>query len=451
MTTETNILRPDVATFIDRALMIESDPKAVEFLRFCLQSEWPHAEIERYAPEAGMPDPKMRWNRYQLVFLAADLSRIGQSGLAWLKALRQNPETPPIIMLSNESDEDVATRAIKLGAAGYLSKSKMSPSRLVETALEALKEGAEARANLDMTMSTGAVSGLHSSVKRSEVGSRPTPSSPQRRNSLANGEPPRVPGFRVLNKIADGGMASVFFVERLEDQERMVLKTLPIVASETDPEYISRFMGEFDLIMRIDHPNVVKVHERGICGDFAYIAMEYLAEGDLKSALAQGVVLHVALEFAQQIAGGLQAIHSMGVVHRDVKPANILFASDHRLVLSDFGISKDLTSSRKNTLPGTTLGTPAYLSPEQITGEGVDHRSDLYSLGIIVYEMLVGQRPYSGRNTTELLEAHMKQPIPRLAPELKKYQSIIDGLLAKDPDDRFQSADELLKGFEWVK
>ncbi|MFN0315601.1 MAG: protein kinase domain-containing protein [Burkholderiales bacterium] len=450
MTTETNIIRPDIATFIDRALMIESDPKAAEFVRYCLQSEWPHAEIERYAPEAGIPDPNMKWGRYQLVFLAADLSRIGQSGLAWLKALRQNPETPPIIMLSDESDEDVATRAIKLGAAGYLSKSKMSPSRLVETALEALKEGAEARVNLDMTLDTAAAAATHSSVKRSDVQSRSL-SPPARRNSLANGEPPRVPGFRVLNKIADGGMASVFFVERLEDQERMVLKTLPIVPSETDPEYISRFMGEFDLIMRIDHPNVVKVHERGICGDFAYIAMEYLAEGDLKSALSQGVVLHVALEFAQQIAAGLQAIHAVGVVHRDVKPANILFSSDHRLVLSDFGISKDLTSSRKNTLPGTTLGTPAYLSPEQVTGGAVDHRSDLYSLGIIVYEMLVGQRPYNGRNTSELLDAHLKQPIPRLAAELKKYQSIIDGLLAKDPDDRFQSADELLKGFEWVK
>lgn len=246
-------------------------------------------------------------------------------------------------------------------------------------------------------------------------------------------------------------MATVYFVERLEDQERMVLKTLPIVPSETAPEFISRFRGEFDLIMRIDHPNVVRVHERGICGDFAYIAMEYLAEGDLKSALAQGVVLPVALDFAAQIASALHAIHAMGVVHRDIKPANILFGRDHRLVLSDFGISKDLTNSKKHTLPGTTLGTPAYLSPEQVTGAPVDFRSDLYSLGIIIYEMLAGQRPFTGRNTSELLDAHLTQPIPRLAPNLRKYQSIIDGLLAKDPDDRFQSADDLLKGFEWVK
>jgi serine/threonine-protein kinase PpkA len=141
----------------------------------------------------------------------------------------------------------------------------------------------------------------------------------------------------------------------------------------------------------------------------------------------------------------------MDIVHRDLKPANILLRDNATLAISDFGVAKYLATCEILTKDNAFIGTLYYISPEQISDRRVDRRSDLYSLGVILFEMLTGTKPFHGKAVSDLFRAHLSAPIPRLPPALTVYQPVIDGLLAKDPDDRFQTTDDLLAGLEWVE
>jgi serine/threonine-protein kinase PpkA len=173
--------------------------------------------------------------------------------------------------------------------------------------------------------------------------------------------------------------------------------------------------------------------------------MEFLPSGTLASRIREGITTRVAIRLASQIAQALDAIHSRGIVHRDLKPANILFRADGRPVLVDFGLARDLTVSSTLTIAGSAfIATPRYMSPEQCVGKQVDARSDLYSLGCILYEMLTGTKIYDSANAADVIGMHVKAPIPQLAVLLADYQPILNKLLAKEPADRYQSAADVL-------
>lgn len=257
------------------------------------------------------------------------------------------------------------------------------------------------------------------------------------------GRPLQIKGYRVLSKIGEGGMSNVFLAERDTDGTQVALKILNARPSD-DKQLLQRFIQESALISDIDHPNVVKIFDKGFTDDYAYIAMEYFTGGSLKDVIAGGLTPRQALSLLAQASAALAEIHRLGIVHRDVKPANMMLRADGTMVLADFGIAKRTEGSMDRTVHGEFFGTPYYISPEQANGKPATARSDIYSLGIIFYEMLMNRRPFDGNSIVELISQHVHAPVPRLPEAMADYQVLLDGMLAKDPEERLQNADEVL-------
>jgi class 3 adenylate cyclase len=264
---------------------------------------------------------------------------------------------------------------------------------------------------------------------------------------------PSIDGYVVLEKIGEGGMSSVFLAEESGDAaghgRKVVLKILKGRRSE-DEVLWSRFFQECAILSSVEHPNVVRIYDQGFADDLAYIAMEHLAGGTLRELIKRRVWPREALRLLSQAAAGLAEIHRHGIVHRDIKPANLMLRDESTVVLTDFGVAKRLGRAAEQTLHGEIIGTPFYLSPEQAAGEPVTARADLYSLGVIFFEMLTGARPFDGETIQEILGQHMCAPVPRLPAALGSYQGIVDGLLAKRAQERFASAKALLAAIEGI-
>src|SRR6185295_9675545 len=194
----------------------------------------------------------------------------------------------------------------------------------------------------------------------------------------------------------------------------------------------------------IDNPYVAKIYDQDFGGELAYIAMEFVPSGTLAGRMRDGFELRDTLRLVEQIAHALEAIHAAGIVHRDLKPANILFRADGRPVIVDFGLAKDLAMDSTLTGQQRLLATPRYMSPEQCMGKPVDARSDLYSLGAILYEMLTRERLYASAGPADLMRMHVTAPVPKLPEALAAHQPLLERMLAKDPADRFKSASDLV-------
>jgi serine/threonine-protein kinase PpkA len=257
------------------------------------------------------------------------------------------------------------------------------------------------------------------------------------------GEELRIRGYKVLEKIGEGGMSSVFLADDEVHGRKAVLKILKVRRKE-DEELWQRFFQECAILSAIDHEHVVRIYDQGFGDEMAYIAMEHLGGGSLREVIDRGLSRRQALSLLSQAASGLAAIHSRGIVHRDIKPANLMLRTEGVLVLTDFGVAKRTEHASGHTIQGEVLGTPHYISPEQAQAGEVGPSADLYSLGVIFYEMLTGKRVFTGETILEILSQHIIAPIPRLPAELEDYQPLIDGLLAKRPKDRFEDADALL-------
>ena len=257
----------------------------------------------------------------------------------------------------------------------------------------------------------------------------------------------RIPGYTLEDELGSGAMATVYQATQ-ENLERKVALKLMAKHLAVNSEYHERFLNEAKNIAKLNHPNVITIHEVDVYDSHYYIAMEHLGGGTLQERIKQGITPDQALRITQQVAAALECAHRQQIVHRDVKPANILFRDDGTAVLSDFGIAKNLNNDANLTKDGLVIGTPAYLSPEQATGKPVDERSDLYALGIVFYEMLTGEAPYKSGDTTSLVMMHITAPIPSLPRSLSNYQRIVDRLMAKNPEDRFQTAAALIQAID---
>ncbi len=258
---------------------------------------------------------------------------------------------------------------------------------------------------------------------------------------------PQIPGYRLEKILGKGAMATVYLAIQ-ESLDRQVALKLLSAKLGNDPTFNKRFIKEGKTVARLAHPHIVTIYDTGSHQEQFYIAMEYLEGGSLKERIKAGLSPDQAADYLCQIAQALGYAHRQHCIHRDIKPANILFRNTETAVLSDFGIAKNLEDKTQLTAAGWRIGTPNYMSPEQALAKPVDARSDLYSLGILFYEMLTGTRPYKGADAFETALLHVKAPIPVLPEPLKRFQPVMNRLLAKDPEARFASADELIQAVQ---
>ena len=412
-----------------RVLIIDDSSDFRALLRLYLNKELKDIEIVDYDfDNLGKPPDNYDWSQFDILFLDYKLGP-REDGLKWLKEFRNKPGFPPTIVLTAEGDEYIAVKAIKLGAADYINKVDIKPKVIAEMVNEALEFSK--RSITDQEREISEATQIIKKVHKKE-------SIPDAGLDI---------GFKFVRIIGQGAMSKVYLAERVKDKMTVVLKILDLTRVE-EPKLIQRFIQEANLISELNSPFVVKIYDHGITEEYGYIAMEFFSRGDLKQRVEFGLNPEIAIIYATHIAYGLEQIHAIDVVHRDLKPANIMFRGDDSLALADFGISKKMDQVSDITTLGQILGTPHYMSPEQGEGLEVDTRADLYSLGVLLYEMLTGDKPFTAQTPAALIYQHVTGPIPRLPSKLKQYQDVVDGLLAKRPEDRIQTAREVINILE---
>ncbi|HKE47430.1 MAG TPA: protein kinase, partial [Rhodanobacteraceae bacterium] len=246
-----------------------------------------------------------------------------------------------------------------------------------------------------------------------------------------------ISGYRLLRQLGRGGMATVYLAVQESVDREVALKVMS-PALLADPNFGERFLREAKIAAKLHHRHVVGIHDVGRSGDYHYMAMEYLGGGPVLHKDGNPRPVSFALRVIREIATALDYAHKKGFVHRDVKPDNILLRDDGTSVLTDFGIARALDPAAKMTQTGAVVGTPHYMSPEQARGRPIDGRSDLYGLGIVLYEMLVGRVPYQADDSLAVGIMHISQPVPVLPDAIARLQPLITRMLAKDPEDRYQ-------------
>ena len=379
-------------------------------------THWPDAIISAYDPiVAGRLPTEFSGAGNDIVLLGSE-----QGDVHPLETLAQFiavPRFPPVIFFGDASDDPEHAR--ELGASGFFRRKNMPHNAFVATLDEVLR----------------------SEGKTAETGFLFVGNVDEERYPL-------IKGYRLLKKLAISEHSAVYLARKDSTDVSIVLKVLRHSPDFSDGiDAFDRFLQEYALIAELDHPNIVKIYDLGVGDNHAHIAMEYVAGGDLKRRIKRGVKAADAVRYTKEIAGALSRIHAVGILHRDLKPGNIMFRADSSLALIDFGLAKRMRLDKEITNSGQIFGTPYYMSPEQGQGNKVDIRSDLYSLGVIFYEMLTGEKPFHAGDAMGIIYQHNEAPVPVLPQRFAKYQSILNLLLAKKPDDRVQTADEVL---EWL-
>ena len=408
-------------------LIVDESREFRSTLAGMLRERWPEAQTEEWDPrERGNPHAALLHERYDAVLL--DTEPAGEDGLAWVTDIRRAPDAPPVVLLTGAGGDSLAVRAMKAGAADFLRKAGLASERLARALEDALREQEARRAEV-----AGAPPAFQRTVQL-DVRKIGVP---------LNYDDRPIPGYRSLRKIGEGGMAQVYLAEREKDGLQLVLKVLDPNLRE-DQIFLRRFQQEYRLVSGVQDEFVAHIYDHGFAGERPYIAMEYLSGGTLAARMQGGLSSLAALRICSQIARALDAIHSHGIVHRDLKPQNILFRENGRPVIVDFGLAKSVGAKSTFTRFGEVIATPRYMSPEQCMGKPVDERSDLYSLGCILYEMLTGSKIYDSATAADVIGMHVKAPVPKLAVLLADHQPLLDKLLAKSPEDRYQNATEVL-------
>ncbi|MBT6273723.1 MAG: protein kinase [Chromatiales bacterium] len=256
-----------------------------------------------------------------------------------------------------------------------------------------------------------------------------------------------IPGYDIGDPVGKGGMATVYRAVQDSLGRPVALKVLSPEFADA-PEFTQRFLNEGRMLASVVHRNVITIHDIGVVDGMHYIAMEYLEGDHLGKRIRKGLSVEVSVGYLLTLADALGVAHERGIVHRDLKPSNVLFRSDGTLLLSDFGIAKQLGDDYDLTVTGSAIGSPQYLSPEQARGKTVDPRADIYSLGIILFEMLTGSRPFKGDSSFETMMMHVETPMPPLPDWALAFQPVVDSMTAKDPDDRFPDVVSLRRALE---
>ncbi len=396
-----------------RLLYIEDDPKSRARIRHHLSCRWPDVELTAWAPvQRGALPPEFLAQGYDAVLLAQ--SWPGGDGLEWLRDLATRPGFAPVIFLADRDSAQVREAAESWSAFAVLCKERIAHESLLEAVQRA---GLQHRRQLaDWRVS------------------------PAAEESRRFGDA-RIPGYRRARLLARGSVSQLYIAESEKAGALVVLKVTPSQRNASGIDQVfDRFLQEYEITTKVRHPNVVRLYELGVADDHAYLAMEYFPLGDLRRRMRAGLSPAEALGIAAQIARVLAAIHAAGVLHRDLKPGNIMMRSESQVALIDFGLAKHLALDLELTDTGLIFGTPHYMSPEQGHGQALDARSDLYSLGIVLFEMLAGAKPYTADNPMAVLYMHRNAPLPLLPESLASLQPLLDALLAKLPAERIADA-----------
>lgn len=250
-----------------------------------------------------------------------------------------------------------------------------------------------------------------------------------------------IPNYKILKKIGEGGMSDIWLAEHRRNLRKVAIKVLRKSGQLSDAENEELFLREGEVLASFNDRNIITIYDNDRQGDVAYLAMEYIPGGTLLDRMRRSMIsVGEAIGIIVQIASALGAAHRRGIVHRDLKPENILMRDDTTPVLTDFGAARIRDRKTIFSKDGATVGTPVYMSPEQVTGQELDGRSDIYAIGILFFELLTGKKPFRGGSFTEIASQHLYAPIPKLPDELGPLQHIIDALLAKSAEQRYSTA-----------
>jgi len=398
-------------------LIIDSESEYRRLLAHHINTRWPDSRVADFNPAKEGPLPEdFAASGYNIVLLGDKLA--GHDPVEWLLRMSAVEGFPPVAFLGSGDEEQIVS-VIKAGADDFIGRNGMKHQRLITVVKKMLdKERSSAsRARKKVRVAPRDDEVLKTSLK----------------------------GFEIIQRLAMSSIANVYLGTEKATGRATVLKVLNQMPDSGNEVAFERFLQEFELIGKIDHPNVVKIFDLGVADDHAYIAMEFCDRGSLKRRIGKGLPPGRAIVYMRAIADALSAIHHIGILHRDLKPTNVLFRKDGSLAVIDFGLAKQAQLEAEITSTGEIFGTPYYMSPEQGRGDVVDERADIYSLGIILYEMLVGEKPFVADSAIGLIHLHETAKVPRLPKPVEKYQELIDRMLAKNPAERFGSMGELLE------
>jgi len=399
-----------------RLLIVGAERDLRTWLRHHIEILWPDATVEEMEPTELPPRAAhLTTKSFDLIVLGAQCGEAPEdpaSGLEALRLFQRRDDTPPIVVIASGGNELSAVRALRLGATDYLPRALLNAQRLATALRLALR------------------------TRRRASPVRPVPA-----KTLARRIDPSLldlPQYAILHKLGESSRAAVYFAYSITLGRNVALKISK--PSAEGAEESREFAREYAAISAVHHRSVVEIYDYGFHAGREFIAMEYFPCGDLKTRLQQPMSVSESLGYALRICGALRVIHTAGLIHRDLKPPNVMLREDGSVVLIDFGIAKGLESTGRSTALGVLRGSPYYMSPEQAQGIALDGRSDLYSVGVMLYEMLTGTKPYVGNSAIEVMQQHVHGPRPPLAGDLAALEPLLEGLMARDRTRRYPDA-----------
>lgn len=414
-----------------RLLVVGQDSRYAEWLRRHLGVLCPDAtvsvlDVDAFA-DAGA---SLTWDDCDLLLFVATFGSSPEdpaaTGLELLRQSRGRPSSPPIVAIAEDGNELTAVRAIQLGALDYLPKRLLTPERLKTTVRLALRRVERRIARRQAKLAHTSNTSEHEALKQEAL------AAPVVTEDF-------IPGYKIGAALGESEKAIVYRAASAALGRDVALKIGK--GQRSEGQLLAR---EYAAISALRHTAIVEIYDYGTHAGHEYLAMEFFPRGDLKARLQQGLTATEALRYVEQIAAALQVVHRAGLLHRDLKPPNVMLRENDTVALIDFGLARNLEGGLQSTRTGVLRGSPYYMSPEQALGEELDPRTDLYSLGIIYYEMLMGRKPFTGTSAIEVLQEHVNAPVPQLPQTLAQHQPLLTRLLAKSRDERFASADEVL-------